>query len=131
MQIQSLKALYKELKETHNIKYILTNRLNQDALESTFSVLREKGGLYDHPSPLNALHRLKLIILGKPNMQRRNTNILHNEELDKSLVQLVLQRSKIQVEEKVEDDSDNDDSYSLATLSVNSNEPDPRHSYVL
>jgi len=62
---KSLQQLYIYLKEEYDIKFILTHRLNQDSLESLFSQLRSRGGLNDHPTPLDALYRLPMIILGK------------------------------------------------------------------
>lgn len=72
---KSLKFLLDDLRRSHNIDYILTHRLNQDALENLFSQLRTRGGLNDHPSPLNALYRLRMIILGKnQGILQRNVN---------------------------------------------------------
>ena len=40
--------------------------MNQDvALENLFSQIRTQGGLDGHPTPLNALYRLRMIMLGK------------------------------------------------------------------
>lgn len=61
----SLQNLYEFLHQKYDLKYILTRRLNQDALESFFSQLRTRGGLNDHPTPLNALFRIRMMILGK------------------------------------------------------------------
>lgn len=38
---------------------LLTSKINQDALENLFCQLRSRGGLIDHPSQLNTLHRLR------------------------------------------------------------------------
>ncbi|KAE9543773.1 hypothetical protein AGLY_002003 [Aphis glycines] len=46
------------------VKVFLSSKINQDALGNLFSQLRSRGGLNDHPSPLNALFRIHLIILG-------------------------------------------------------------------
>lgn len=64
MNINGTKLLLQILIE-NNLKYLLTSKINQDALGNLFSQLRSRGGLHDHPSPLNALHRLRMIILGK------------------------------------------------------------------
>ena len=40
-------------------------KVNQDSLENLFSQLRTRGGLDDHPTPLNSLYRLRVVILGK------------------------------------------------------------------
>lgn len=65
MSIISLRGLYVEMKERFQITFIMTAKLNQDALESLFSVIRARGGGNDHPSPLECLRRLRVIILGK------------------------------------------------------------------
>jgi len=39
--------------------------VNQDSLESFFSLIRSRGGLNDHPTTLNALYRIRIIVLGK------------------------------------------------------------------
>jgi 87kDa Transposase len=85
--ITSLRNLYADLFNKYEINYLLTYKLNQDALESFFGQIREKGGVYDHPSPMSALYRVRLIILGKvPVQPKQNTNVLadpdtqHNEE---------------------------------------------------
>lgn len=64
MNINGTKLLLQMLMEK-NLKYLLTSKINQGALENLFSQLRSRGGLNDHLSPLNALHRLRMIILGK------------------------------------------------------------------
>lgn len=64
MHINGSKLLLQILIE-NNFKYLLTSKVNQDALENLFSQLRSRGGLNDHPSPLNALYRFRMIILGK------------------------------------------------------------------
>lgn len=47
------------------VKYIMTDRLNQDCLERFFGYLRSKGGgLNDHPSPLELKYRLRASIVG-------------------------------------------------------------------
>lgn len=75
VSIKSLQQLYIDLKCTLQISYILTHRLNQDILENLFSQIRTRGGLNDHPSPLDALYRLRMIILGKnQGVLQANTN---------------------------------------------------------
>ncbi|CAI6358180.1 unnamed protein product [Macrosiphum euphorbiae] len=74
MHINGMKLLLKIVRG-HGLKYILTSKVNQDALENLFSQLRTRGGLNDHPSPLNALYRLRMIILGKnPGVTSNRTN---------------------------------------------------------
>lgn len=67
MNIKSLLMLYQHLKETSNgaVKYIMTDRLNQDCLERFFGYMRSKGGgLNDHPTPLQFKYRLRASIVG-------------------------------------------------------------------
>jgi len=51
---------------TINIKYVITNRLNQDVLENFFSFIRSNGGgANNQPSVLDFKYRIKRYILGK------------------------------------------------------------------
>lgn len=61
----SLPLLLDYVSFNHSLKYIITNRLNQDDLELFFGVIRSKGGLHDHPTPLEFKYRLRSCILGK------------------------------------------------------------------
>lgn len=51
--------------EKYSMTYLLTNRLNQDILENFFGAIRSRGGLNDHPSPMDFKYRLRKYILGK------------------------------------------------------------------
>uniref|UniRef100_A0A182I0K0 Uncharacterized protein n=1 Tax=Anopheles arabiensis TaxID=7173 RepID=A0A182I0K0_ANOAR len=64
MQIKSLQMVFVP---------ICTHKLNQDVLKNFFSQLRQIGGVYDHPSPLSCIYRIRLMILGK------TPTILHNQ----------------------------------------------------
>uniref|UniRef100_A0A182IDI7 Uncharacterized protein n=1 Tax=Anopheles arabiensis TaxID=7173 RepID=A0A182IDI7_ANOAR len=78
MQINSLEMLFDEMKSKYGqkVKFISTHKLNQDVLENFFSQLRQKGGVYDHPSPLSCIYRIRLMILGKsPTILRNQTNV--------------------------------------------------------
>jgi len=74
--LQEMLPYLQEKYSTSNLKvsYIITYRINQDVLEHYFSFIRSIGGAYDHPTPLNFTHRLKLYILGK-----HSTNALSNK----------------------------------------------------
>lgn len=70
LNIKSLLMMYQYLKEISNgaVKYIMTERLNQDCLERFFGYMRYKGGgLNDHPSPLQFKYRLRASIVGTYN----------------------------------------------------------------
>lgn len=60
-----LPQLLKHVQEHYNMSYILSSKLNQDCLENFFSSIRSKGGLHDHPSPLEFKYRLRSYLLGK------------------------------------------------------------------
>ncbi|KAJ4440540.1 hypothetical protein ANN_08681 [Periplaneta americana] len=80
--ISSLKYLLLDVQKL-GMTYILTHRLNQDSLENLFSQIRSRGGLYDHPTPLNSLYRLRMIILGNNagNIEKhKNTHTESSEE---------------------------------------------------
>lgn len=62
---RSLETLYDALQERFGVIYLLTRRLNQDILEHFFSVMRQMGRCYDHPTPLSFQHRLKIYIMGR------------------------------------------------------------------
>ncbi|KAH8346927.1 hypothetical protein KR059_002985, partial [Drosophila kikkawai] len=63
----SLDGLHSYLAEKYGLEYILTSRLNQDILENFFGAMRSKGGLYDHPTPLQFKYRLRKYITGITN----------------------------------------------------------------
>lgn len=60
-----MQQLYHDLQNKYGATYLLTYRLNQDVLENFFGVIRSKGGLFDHPDPLNFLYRTRAYILGR------------------------------------------------------------------
>jgi hypothetical protein len=54
----------------------------QDVLENFFSQIRTRGGLCDHPAPINCLNRIRYIILGRSSIhgkQNLNTSVDHDE----------------------------------------------------
>lgn len=57
--------LLDDMKRSFNIQYLLTRRINQDVIENFFGVIRAKGGLHDHPSPVEFKYRLRSYILGR------------------------------------------------------------------
>jgi Transposase protein len=67
MSINSLKHLFTDLKSDFpHFKYICTHKLNQDCLEDFFFQIRSRGP-DEHPTPIMALKRIRLIIIGKNN----------------------------------------------------------------
>jgi hypothetical protein len=63
--IASLRCLRNDTNERYGLSYILTHKVNQDSLENFFSQIRTRGGLDDHSTPLNALNRIRIIILDR------------------------------------------------------------------
>ena len=64
MSIKAIRALYAEAKSA-GMSYILTSRLNNDALENFFSQIRGLGGPNSHPGAANAVCRVRTLLLGK------------------------------------------------------------------
>lgn len=61
----ALKIFYAQMKTDYGMVYVITRRLNQDPLELFFGIIRCKGGgLYDHPTALTFMYRLRASILG-------------------------------------------------------------------
>jgi len=93
----------------NGLNYLLTTKINQDALKNLFSQLRTRGGLIDHPSPLNTLYRLRIIILGKnPCIVHNNTNTADNTQ-KKCIIAKTLKSVEIQIDDdNVSEDFKND-----------------------
>lgn len=66
MSIQSMRGLFAWAK-LQGLSFILTSHLNQDVLENLFSRLRAIGGNNNHPSGIEVLRRLKILLIGKDN----------------------------------------------------------------
>jgi len=120
ISIKSIKLLYEDLKQKYNIDYILTHRLNHDSLESFFSTIRSRGGLHDHLTPLNAMYRTKIIVLGKnPGVIQDKVNIEvkhNNTNVEEYLVANVLSTADIKVNSYENDDELSDSSLSCGWL---------------
>lgn len=130
--ITALKMLYADLKERHNISYLLTYRLNQDPLEMFFGMMRAKGGLFDHPTALHFKYRLRNILLGRnESIMSKNANVQEDEdgdapmEIDLTSVDVV--EDKILLEDDLCEDLGSVTSNLLKDLDINefpANEPD-------
>lgn len=116
ISITSTKLLFEDLKQKYNIDYILTHRLNQDSLESYFSTIRSRGGLHDHPTPLNAMYRIRIIVLGKnPGVVQDKLNIEmehNNTNIEEYLVANVIATADIKINNNENDDELSDSSMS-------------------
>ncbi|KAL4122912.1 hypothetical protein QTP88_015163 [Uroleucon formosanum] len=93
----------------------------KDALEDLFSQVRSRGVLNDHPTPLNALYRLRMIVLGKnPGITcNSNTCDKNNEEF---LVSKKLKDTDITINEDEKCVSDTNDSSDDGTLITSNTE---------
>jgi len=61
--IQSLLILWSDLKLIPGVKFLLTRQLNQDCLENLFSIIRQKGGFRDNPSPKHFKQTFKQVVI--------------------------------------------------------------------
>ena len=50
--INATRLLWEQLKAQHGFKFLLTRRLNSDALENFFGAIRKQGGNSDNPTPV-------------------------------------------------------------------------------
>ncbi|KAG5884252.1 hypothetical protein JTB14_011741 [Gonioctena quinquepunctata] len=85
------------MQEKFQISFILTSKLNQDALESLIGILRTRGGLDDHPTPIDLIYRLRMVLLGKiPGIVHFRTNIPPYQEDGITLTNIVLEKAEIE-----------------------------------
>lgn len=96
---ESTKGLFSDLSQAPvNLKYLLTSHLNQDHLESTFSIIRGIGGFNDHPLPADAVQRLKRVIISS-NLRHPRTGNIHEENgvefLSAGRLQLLVEGTKM------------------------------------
>ncbi len=80
MSVNSLKQLYFDLKENYGVTYILTRRLNQDCLESLFSVIRGLGRTNDNPLPSSFNNRIKILLFGSKLQPPVSSNVEFSED---------------------------------------------------
>jgi len=80
----SLLQLFPYVQDNYGVQNILTMRITQDCLQNFFSLVRGAGGSYSNPTPVEALHRIKLIILGKHAADRKSfcTQDVENSSTD-------------------------------------------------
>ena len=64
VNIKSTRDLFLEVK-AEGLKYFLTSKANQDALENTFGQLRFMGGAHSHPSAVQIINRIRKLCLVK------------------------------------------------------------------
>lgn len=96
ISITSLFGLFEDVREMYDIKYILTTRLTQDALESLFSLIRGTGQFYDHPSPTEFISRIKKIMLANKMPKPSNKTNVTEVEKDSSSIPVYLTAEYLQ-----------------------------------
>jgi hypothetical protein len=107
----------------YDIYFILTYKVNQDFLENLFAILRLNGGTHDHPSPLQALNRLRLAILGKNLQQhlKRNQNTENVSMEESFLLENLFRMKKTDYEynEEIIEQIENDEGNATTEVSKN------------
>ncbi|CAI6355295.1 unnamed protein product [Macrosiphum euphorbiae] len=113
MHINGTKQILQILKE-NGLNYLLTSKINKDALQNLFDQIYSGG---DHPSPLNALSRLRMIFLGKyPGIvsNKSNTNDNNHEEF---IVAQSLKLANISLDDEDEVDDEHSEGSDTDTTS--------------
>ncbi|CAB4065362.1 unnamed protein product [Lepeophtheirus salmonis] len=62
---KALLLMFPYLQDKYEVEFIITSRCNQDSLENLFSRLRQIYGSNEHPSPVDALNRIRLLVLNQ------------------------------------------------------------------
>ncbi|KAJ8912457.1 hypothetical protein NQ315_002823 [Exocentrus adspersus] len=75
---------------------LITKQPIEMLIRNTSSEVLAKGGLHDHPSPLESLYRLCMILLGKnPGLVQKQTNVQVEEE-NEFLLTTAIKKARIQ-----------------------------------
>jgi len=123
MHINGTKPLLKVLQK-NGLKYLLTSKINHDALENLFSQLRSRGGLNDHPSPLNALFRIRLIILGKNPCIVSNYSNTADKNVEEFMIAKALQKIDVKINNVKENSEDAESLTDTTSENESSNDGD-------
>ena len=86
MCINSLLQLWEFLENSHSLKFLLTNRLNQDCLDNFFSVMRNRGGHRDNPNSVEFRADYRAVAIDSLFVKSHNTNCI--EDIDSFLLKL-------------------------------------------
>ena len=86
MCINSLLQLWEFLENSHSLKFLLTNRLNQDCLDNFFSVMRNRGGHRDNPNSVEFRADYRAVAIDSLFVKSQNTNCI--EDIDSFLLKL-------------------------------------------
>lgn len=97
ISIRSLLNLWKDLHDNSGFKFLLTNRLNQDCIETLFSVIRGKGGFRDNPDSQQFRAAFRHVIVDKLFVSSTSSNCAFDTDkilLDISNVTIQQQKAK-------------------------------------
>ncbi|RXN08545.1 Transposable element P [Labeo rohita] len=83
--ILCLKMLWSDLRQRHQVSFLLTNRLNQDCLENAFSSIRARGGNRDNPDSVQFECEYRAVATGLMFSNSEKTNC--EQDLDALLLQ--------------------------------------------
>ena len=86
MAIRTLLALWDDLHQNHDVKFLLTDRLNQDCLENLFSQVRGNAGRIDNPSAGQLRTILRQIMVDQIFVHSKGSNC--EEDSSKFLLRL-------------------------------------------
>ena len=64
MSIKSIRGLYTDLVKNGSFTYLLTKRVNQDCLENLFSRIRGMCGANAHPTCVEFIRRIRILLIG-------------------------------------------------------------------
>ena len=117
----SLMALYDTLKEQYDIEYIMTCRLNQDALESMFGVLRAMEGIASQFGALSFMNRLRNYLLGAGGdiiIQGANVESTEHDEkvLTSDMTRGILKSSDLELPQNTQISSNADDNLDIESI---------------
>jgi hypothetical protein len=61
--ITSVQMLFKRFTSEHGFSYLLRDRLNQDCLETYFSIIRGRGGFHDNSNPYGFSNSFRQVLM--------------------------------------------------------------------
>ena len=84
--INALMKLYQYINTTFEIRYILTYKLTQDALEIFFCQIRILGHGYTNPTPIEFMHRFRILIFCKNYSSIRFSKNFEREKIEENYI---------------------------------------------
>ena len=65
ISIKAIQGLFEDLRQSFGINFIFSTHVNQDNLENLFSRLRALRSNFQHPTPVETLRRLRILMIGQ------------------------------------------------------------------